>query len=355
MWHSMIAFLDGILFLHPGWLWAWPLSLLVIGGLLRGNYLGTLARIPEFVGLHPYRHPRLGILRQLYARKAPRQTASGAFRRWGGYAVFLLCIHLALAQPYRLGRQLPEPAEYRDTIFVIDTSVSMVLRDYLVAGKRTDRMTILKSVLTRFIEQLKGSRIGLIVFSEQPYTLVPLTADRNLLKSRVRLLEPAALTGRTTDLGKALLYTLERVQQAETKGPSQTPVLVLLTDVNRSYRDIDPRAVAAYLHQQGYQLYTIGIGAASYAAQESDSRGLIYQPANFALLESIAERGGGRFYWADNVETLQGAIRAIQSGERRQVKVAPRYITIPLYQWPLLAGLIWIGLLQLRAGSAKRP
>jgi len=354
MWLSVVEFLNAIHFLHPGWLWAWLLSLLAISLLLKGNRLGALARVPELFGAQSYRHTRLETLRQLYSRKAQQRTARGAFRRWVSYALLLLCIHVALAQPYRLGQQLPTPPEYRDTIYVVDTSISMVLRDYLVAGKRVDRMTMLKSVLTHFIEQLKGNRIGLIAFSEQAYTLVPLTADSALLKIMVRRLQPAVLTGRTSNLGKAMLYTLRQLQESDASNLSQKPVLVLVTDVNRTYRDVDPPAVAAYLYEQGYRLYTIGIGASSYEAQESRPSGLIYQPANFGLLKSIAERGGGQFYWADNVGSLQSAIQAIQSAERRQVEVEPRYITIPLYQWPLLAGLLWIVMLQLWAGRGKR-
>lgn len=354
MWQSTIEFLQAIHFQHPGWLWAWALSLLGISLLLRSQRLVSLAQLPEWTGARRYRHPRLSILRRLYGQQVATQAARTAWLRWSQYAVLLLCIHVALAQPYRLGQQLPTPPEYRDTVFVIDTSISMILRDYLVEGERTQRMTILKSVLTHFIEQLKGNRIGLIVFSEQAYTLAPLTADYTLLKSLVRRLDAAVLTGRTTDVGTGLLYTLQQLQQMEIAKDQQKPALVLITDVNRSRRDVDPRAIAAHLHTQGYRLYTVGIGASSYEAQEKDSHGLIYQPANFALLEEIAQRGGGRFFWADNVGSLQAAIAAIQSAERRQVKVEPRYVTISLYQWPLLAGLTWILVLQLWASWGRR-
>jgi len=338
--------LSAIHFQQPGWLWGWPLSLLAIGLLVHGRRLISLTQLPELSGVQHYRHPRLGILRQLYARRMTQQSMRGAWYRWSQYAVLLLCLHLALAQPYRLGQQIPAPPEYRDTLFMVDTSISMVLRDYLVAGERTDRMTILKSVLTHFIEQLKGNRIGLIAFSEQAYTLAPLTDDYALLKSQLRRLRPAVLTGRTTDISHALMYTLRMVQQTSQGEAQRKPALVLITDVNRSPRDLDPRAIAAYLHEQGFRLYTVGIGASSDEAQEEDSRGLIYQPANFSLLEELAENGGGRFYWADNVSSLQGAIQAIQSAERQQVQTEPRQIKVNLYQWPLLAGLGWMLILQ---------
>lgn len=354
MWQSLPDSLAAIHWLHPAWLWAWPLSLLLVAWLLRSRRLAALTQVPELHGVRAYRHTRLHTLRGIHGEQAQRRKGRGALWRWLHYALLLLCIHAALAQPYRLGEQLPTPPEYRDTLFLMDTSVSMVLRDYLVGDERVDRMTILKSALTHFIEQLQGNRIGMIVFSERPYTLVPLTADHDLLKSMVRRLKPAVLTGRTTDLGMALLYTLQQLQRAQADDPAHRPVLVLLTDANRSDRHLDPRAIAAYLREQGYRLHTIGIGAPGQGGRETGSWGLEYQPANFELLRAIADQGGGRFYRAENAASLQSAIQAIQSAERRQVDVAPRHVTLSLHYWPLLAGLLWILALQSWAQAARR-
>ncbi|BAO44937.1 vWA domain-containing protein [Thiolapillus brandeum] len=330
--------LPAVHFLHPGWLWALPLSLLAVAVLLRCRCLKEL-RLPPLFPARACRHPQMDILRQL-ERKKSRRSSQNLWQHWFGYAVFLLLMHLALAHPYRLGRQLPAPPEYGDTLFIVDTSISMVLRDYLVAGKRTERMTVLKSVLVHFIDQLQGNRIGLIVFSQHPYTLVPLTADYALLQSRIHRLQPAVLTGNRSDLGQALIYTLKQLQQPGMTG--RKPTLVLVSDVNRSSRDIDPRAVAAYLNKQGYRLNTIGIGAASAEAGEEDSRRLTYEPASFTLLRSIAEKGGGRFYWADNARGLQAAVEAIRDSQRLPVATAPRYLLVPLYAWFLFPGLAWL-------------
>ena len=353
MENSGLAFLQGIHFLHSEWLWAWLLSVMVVTLLIRCQCLGSLKHIPAVSGSRIYRHPRHRLLHRLHAQEAKQHRAAVSLSRWMVYVLLLACFHLALAHPYRLGRELPKPPEYRDTLFIVDTSISMMLRDYLVGGERIDRMTILKGVLTTFIDGLQGNRIGLIIFSEQPYTLAPLTADYALLKSRVRRLEPAVLTGNTTNLGRALIYTLQKLKGSDAWNATQKPALILITDVNRSPRDLDPAAVATYLHEQGFRLHTIGIGTSSDAAQEPDSRGLIYEPTNFALLEKIARQGGGQFFWADSERSLQSAIRTIQQGERRQGIAAPRYVTVPLYQWPLLTGLVLMMLLQWFGGRGR--
>jgi Ca-activated chloride channel family protein len=139
---------------------------------------------------------------------------------------------------------------------------------------------------------------------------------------------------------------LQQLQYKKVLNETQKPVLVLLTDADRSSRDIDPSAVAGYIHQQGYRLYVIGIGTSSYEAKEDDSTDLIYQPVNFSLLEDIAAKGGGGFYWAENVGSLKNAIQNIQMGERKKTQSEAQYITISLYQWPLLAGLLLIVVMQ---------
>lgn len=354
MWQTLIERINEVHLLHPGWLWAWIPSVFVLALLLRRDRLFALFKVPGGMSAQAFRHPRLAALRRLHDTNAQQKGRRASLRTLANYAFVLLCIHAALAHPYRLGEQLPSPPEYRDTVFVIDTSVTMILRDYLMGDQRVDRMTILKGVLTRFVEQLEGNRISLIAFSTHPYTLVPLTADQNLLTSMIGRLEPAVLTGRTTDVGKAMLYTLAQVQQSDEWATAHKPVLVLLTDVNRSPRELDPRAIAAHLNDQGFRLHTIGIGAATQAAREDTPSGLIYQPANFRLLRSIAEAGGGRFYWADSVDSLQDAVDTIRSAERREIEVEPRHVAIPLYQWPLLAGLLWLMLLQVWTGRRPR-
>lgn len=359
MWRWFGEYLGTIHFLHPGWLWGWPFALIVIGFLVWTRRLRSLARAPLPAGEAVYRHPRSGLLRALQgAEVAP--AAGGPLRRWLHYAAFSLCVCAALAQPYRNGAPLPVPTGHRDTLFLVDTSLNMSLRDYLSEGRRVSRMSIVKSMLAHFIgsgRERPGNRIGLIVFSERAYTLVPLTADRALLKSMLRFLEPAVLTGRTTNLGEALLYTLRQLQRGAAPADAPKPALVLISGVNWTYRDVDPRAVAGYLHARGYRLYAVAIGAPSAAAGQSKAAGLIYEPANFTLMKSLAARGGGRFYEVDSARSLAAAVRSIQAAERhrqREVRAEPRYARVPLYQWPLSAGLLWLALPQLFAGLFRR-
>lgn len=347
--------------LTPSWWWLPPLGLLALGVfefLLRGRVLGP-GYIPFRRREPVMRHPAAGTLARLQRRTPHRRTTLHIVLRYLGHAILLILLAAALAQPYRLGKRLPDPSPYREVMFILDTSVSMVLRDYMVNGKRVDRMSMLKGVMHRFVDELKGSRLGVIAFSESAYTLVPMTLDYHLLTTQVDRLEPASLTGRTSRVSEALLYSAASLLSARDR-QGHLPLLVLISDIQRPYRDIDPRLVAEQLHGQGYTLHTIAMGAASAEARERNGRGLIYQPVNFPLLQAMAERGGGRFFWARDSDSLEKAILEIQNSEKREVQAAPRYIRLELYQWPLAAALGWLLLLQLagqlvgQLGEARR-
>lgn len=344
---SLLHGLSGIYFHAPGWLWAWPVVVLGLFVLSRHSQLEPPNLLPKPVSLRRFRHPQLELLRSLFGDTGGEIQKPRSMRRALVYSVASLGVLAALAHPYRLGQELPTPPQYRDTIFLVDSSISMLRRDYLVDGRRVDRMTMLKSVMNHFIDQLEGNRISLVAFSEQSYTLVPLTEDYRFLQHMVRRLEPALFTGSRSDISKAMLYTLQKMRRnTGQQSDSDRPVLVLLTDVNRPVRDIDPRAAATFLAQQGFRMHVIAIGSPSYAADEHAIASIIYHPVNFSLLKKIAVNAGGKFFWAKNVHSLQQAMLAIQQAERRHVTVEPRRVHVSLYQWPLLASLVWIMAIQ---------
>jgi len=230
----------------------------------------------------------------------------------------------------------------------------MILRDYVINGQRIDRMTMLKGVLQQFVQALHGNRIGLIVFSEQVYSYVPFTNDYALLDYQIRRLQAAVLTGRTSDISHALLYSLRWLDANAANTNGAKPVLVLISDANRTARQIDPRAAAAYLAQRHVHVHTIAIGAGSYAGEDTDHQSLIYHPASFYLLESIAKAGNGQFFWAKDQASLQAALQAINATALREVKAPVQFVQHPLYMWPLALALVWLTLWQLLALWRRR-
>lgn len=344
---SVLSLLNSIEFARPLFLWWLPISLALIYLLFWfwPNALGTSSEPLQNLAQPLWRHPATAWLSQFVARRQRQGHILWFIKRSLAWSIFVCLIHLSLAQPYQQGQRLPDkPPQQRDIVFVIDSSVSMVLEDYLVDGRRTSRMAVLQSVMQHFIDRLQGSRIGLIVYSEQVYTLAPLTTDYRLLKRQFNRIIPAALTGRTSNPGKALLYTLHAYRDAPPQGK---PGIVLISDVNRPDREIDPRVAASALQQQGFHVHTIAIGAGSYAAQNRQGTHLVYHPTNYSLLQQIAEHGRGKFFTANSPQSIHRALLTIQQTETRSSKVEPQYVRINLYYWPLLLAVLLLTLLQL--------
>lgn len=335
--------------MHSAWLWA-ILPLLSGLGFVLWRYPRSLLPISALLqsaGRRRYRHPAFTEISELQQEKRAHAMQRSWYRQFLSYGILLCLLCITLSQPYRVGTRLPAPERHRDIIFIVDTSLNMTLRDYLVDGKRTSRITMLKQVLQKFVSALHGNRIGLIVFSERPYYYVPLTSDYALLQYQIQRLRAAVLTGRTSNVSRALLYSLRWVRRDERKNPGPSPELVLISDANRSNRHIDPRAAAAYLARQHLHLQTIAIGAGSYAGAETNRLTLIYHPASFYLLQGIAHAGDGKFFWAKDEASLQDALRTIDQAGLRKIKASPQYLRIPLYMWFLFAALIWLTVWQL--------
>ena len=204
--------MNGLLEIHlarPEWLIAIPVFLLLMIFFIFktkqalppiGQWLNSFAR-------EVYRHPLAASLIQKSTQNKSIQSRS-RYLSLLNYSLLLTLLFISLSQPYQIGKQLPDPPLNRDIVFLVDTSVSMILKDYIVNGVRTDRLTVMKNVFAHFIEQLKGNRIQIIAYSENAYTLVPLTTDYQLLNIQLQRLDAASLTGRSSDLSKALLYAL---------------------------------------------------------------------------------------------------------------------------------------------------
>ena len=249
------------------------------------------------------------------------------------YTLAVVGLVISLADPVRIGDKRPDPPQERDIIFIVDASISMTLRDYLLDGKRIDRMTLLKGVLDRFIQQFPGERIAIIVFGDAAYTLVPLTHDQHLVRRMLSRIE-ATMVGRFNNMGEAISLGVKQASQQSQDRRHR--VLVMLTDADKPTGTIDPYAAADLALEAGIPLYTIAIGASAAEAEERRMTGLIYETVDNNLLSQISERTGGRNYQAGDAKAFENSVNDISLHETNEKVVPALYYRESLYQWPLL-------------------
>ena len=255
--------------------------------------------------------------------------------------IVIALLVLALAEPVSRGTQIPDPPEQRDITFIVDTSVSMLLRDYILDDQRIDRMSFLKRFLDRFVQQLEGDRISVIVFGDSAYTLLPLNEDLSLTRRMIARIK-TTMAGRFNALGEAITLGVKE----SIKRTDRRRILVLFSDADTPTDNISPIAAAELARESGLPLYTIAIGASTYDAAEEELAGLIYHPANIALLQELAELTGAKSYQAGEVKSLDEAIADIELREKYKKEVVPRYFITPLFPIPLMTGLLILSLYQ---------
>ena len=324
-------------FAQPIWLYAF----IIIATIIIFYKLSTSNLIHTLILKNTYRHTHFktlsGILDSQNKPTKHKFLLLGKFY----YLTVIGLLFVSLAGPFYTGDKLPDPPSNRDIVFLVDNEVSMVLKDYFIDNKRVDRLTMVKSVLLNFANKLSGNRISLVTFSEEAHTLLPFTTDTTLIKSMIPRIE-TTLTGRTSNPQKALIYTLNYLHNVSDVNSEASPSIVLITDVLRPPRNIDPNVVAKYIGEKGYKLYVIAIGASSYKAEDVKDSTLIYHPASFERLKNIADSAGGKFYWAKNTDALSEVIKEVLKSKKSKLNLNPEFIEIPLFQWPLALSILLV-------------
>jgi Ca-activated chloride channel family protein len=293
------------------------------------------------------RHPLVELLENAGEKQVMKSST-----RWS-YAASVVCLVISLAEPVLKGEELPDLPQERDIVFIVDASLAMVLRDYLVDGERIDRMRMLKGVLDSMVRQMVDDRIGLIVYGDNAYTLVPLTHDQSLLRNMLKRIE-TTVAGRYNSVGEAIALAVKQARDQATGDSQRRRLLVLMTAGGYPTGKIDDFAAATLAAEAGMPLYVVAVGAGSYSAEEERASGLIYEPADLERLEMLAGITGAAAFRAGDNEALQKTMQEIAERETNKRDLPPRHVIQPLYQWPLLAGLLLLVFAQLLALPGRK-
>lgn len=311
------------MWLHPGWLLAWPLAPL-LWWLLRGR-LAWLTPERLFGSRLRWRHPAL-------ARLATHGTGRRA-SRWLPLAAWS-CLLLALAQPVRLAEPLPGPKAPLDLTVLLDTSISMVLTDYQQGGQTVSRLAFAKGLLDRLAAGYRGERLALYALGSPSARLLPATTDPALFRHTLARVTPT-LAGRRAELGDALARLAAELPRA---GGAREQVVLLVTDGTQPSGALSPEDGAERLRRAGIPLYVLVTGARGDTAQQA-SGGLLFAPARPGQLAGLALLTGGASYPAADIGALQAAMDTLARRHLDDDSRSPRR-QAPLYPWLLLAGLL---------------
>jgi len=117
----------------------------------------------------------------------------------------------ALARPYQMGEIVQMPVSGRDLMLAVDISQSMEIEDMRLNNKPANRLAVVKQVVSQFIEQRSGDRMGLILFGSNAYLQAPLTFDARTVSTFLNEAQ-IGLAGKKTAIGDAIGLTIKRLQ-----------------------------------------------------------------------------------------------------------------------------------------------
>ena len=318
-----------IRFLQPEWLWL--LALLPVVMLLRARR-GPVAAV-EFSDV--------GLAREVSRRS--RARVGGWVWLFPLLAAALMII--GLARPQRGHSRTEVTANGIDIVLALDVSGSMQALDFLVDDHRVNRIEVVKSVVTKFIEERPNDRIGLIAFAAAPYLVSPLTLDHDWLQQNLERVSTAVGDDDGTAIGSAIAASVNRLRTTSAK----SKVVILLTDGMNNTGKISPLAAAEAAKALGVKIYTIGVGVRGMAPipmrDQAGNTRLIMDKVDVdeKTLQTVAGDTGGTFYRATDTDSLQKIYAQINRLEKTAQTVQKFEHYEELYSWALIPCVALLG------------
>jgi Ca-activated chloride channel homolog len=318
-----------IRFLQPEWLWL--LGLLPLVMLLRGRR-GPIAAV-EFSDI--------GV-----AREVARSTRTRA--GWWVWLFPLLAAALmivGLARPQRGQSRTEVTANGIDIVLGLDVSGSMQALDFLIDDQRVNRIQVVKSVVSKFIDERPNDRIGLIAFAAAPYLVSPLTLDHDWLQQNLDRVSTAVGGDDGTAIGSAIAASVNRLRTTNAK----SKVVILLTDGMNNTGKISPIAAAEAAKAMGVKIYTIGVGVRGMAPilikDNAGNSHIVMDKVDVdeKTLQTVANETGGNFYRATDTDSLQKIYEQINRLEKTAQTVQKFEHYDELYSWALIPAAVLLG------------
>ncbi len=308
--------------------------------------------------LGPYHTPRsalrVSLFRQLVNLTGHRPARGALILKrslWQKLGLVLgwALIVTALARPVWLEepqiRQLPA----RDLMLAVDLSGSMDTQDFQFDQQDTDsdtdssrgqkltRLDGVKQVISEFVAQRDGDRLGLIVFGSMPYLQVPFTDDQALFltllqETRTRMAGPKTMLGDAIGLAVKHFSASQASQDSHAgRASRKEKVLLLLTDGNDSGSRVPPLEAAQVAADNEIVIHTIAVGDPTAVGEEA---------MDIEALQGISTLTHGVFFHARSGQQLQQVMDELEKLEPNLKDTISYRPQRELFFWPLGIGLV---------------
>lgn len=210
-----------------------------------------------------------------------------------------------------------------DIMLSVDVSLSMLAKDL-----EPDRLTALQEIAKKFVNKRPGDRIGLVTYSGEAFTKVPVTSDHAVLLDELNALNPLELQPGTA-IGEGLSVAVSHLRHSKAK----SKIIILMTDGVNTIENAMPTQVGAQLAKSNdIRVYSIGIGTNGYALMptQTDIFGdLVFTETEVKIdepvLREIAMTTGGKYFRATSNQSLEDIYEEINQLEKSELQSSKLY------------------------------
>ena len=242
---------------------------------------------------------------QLYARLVPEFSK---YREWIKFILLSLALGflvISLANPQWGAKREKVTSKRIDIFIAMDISTSMEAMDI-----KPSRLERAKRFAANLVDELKGERIGTIIFAGNAYLQMPLTSDY----AAAKLFLNSTNTAMAPSQGTAIVEAIDMANRSFGEENEFHRALILISDGENHDEEALQKAEEA--NENGMVIYTIGVGTEQGAyIPEPNPQGLnqykkdelghyVTSVMNEELLQSLADKGNGSYYHINNGEQI---------------------------------------------------
>lgn len=253
----------------------------------------------------------------------------------------LSCLIIAWANPQFGSKREKVKRKSVDVFIALDISRSMLAEDL-----RPSRLERAKQFAVKLVEELKGERIGLILFAGNAYLQTPLTTDYSAVLMFLRSANPKLAPTQGTAIGEAV----DLAEQSFEENNKQHKVMVVISDGENHDEESIQRTTEA--HDNGLLLYTVGVGTAEggFIPIEENGRSEFKRDRSGnpvrtrideSMLRQVAEAGGGVYFNLSQGDNIADVVRnKIDGMEKREFEQRSFSEYESYFQYFILAALL---------------
>ena len=321
---------------------------------LHPTYLWALLGVPVVVLLFLWAAWQRKRAVSLFGDASLMKRLAGAIslrrRRWkaGIIALGILMVALALAGP-RFGTKLREvKREGIDLVVALDVSLSMTAED--VAPNRLERA---KNEIKKLLNDLKGDRVGLVIFAGDAFIQCPLTSDYSAVRLFLDVANPNLIPTPGTDFGSALTFATRAFQGSSENEANpeedRTRALLIVSDGENHVANVDQLIQEA--RDAGVVIFTAGVGETDGVPipvyrnnrridykKDKDGRVVSTRLEEASLQELASE--GSYYRIARTSSSLPTILEALDRLEKTEFGAEEFEEYEEKYQFPLVLGLL---------------